>query len=191
MAIKRLSFEEYDAGCMYHPTRGCVHMTGDDSGKFIASLTDARQAMHAPALDIDFPLVIETVLGTTRVEIKGPRPTNKNLDALLDVLVKTGLMKQEHRPPPGKGKPNRRLELPPLPFAVEVRAVPSSTPGHFHLYLEREMHWLAYEKVLVALRDAEIIGKDFCDMCIRWRTSFLLKPEYKKSDFKLTFEASA
>ncbi|HVM90318.1 MAG TPA: hypothetical protein VMU11_00260, partial [Verrucomicrobiae bacterium] len=62
---------------------------------------------------------------------------------------------------------------------------------HFHLFLEKEMSWPHYEGLLIALRDAEVIGQDFAAMCLKWRVSFLLKPEFKKSDFKLKFTAPA
>ncbi|HVM90407.1 MAG TPA: hypothetical protein VMU11_00735, partial [Verrucomicrobiae bacterium] len=69
-----------------------------------------------------------------------------------------------------------RLELPPLVLSVQAKAHPSSTPGHFHLFLEKEMSWPHYEGLLIALRDAEVIGQDFAAMCLKWRVSFLLKP---------------
>jgi hypothetical protein len=38
-----------------------------------------------------------------------------------------------------------------------AQLIPSSTPGHFHLYLDKAMSWYQYKKLLSALRQAGII----------------------------------
>lgn len=190
MAIKRHSFEEYTEGCMYHPKRGCVHMT--DEGRFISSLSGVRPDFHAPALDIDFPTTIERDdSGKTRVTIVGPKPTES---ALRDLLICMSRLRIVDGDEAGRILPeptDNRVDLPPLLLDVMAKSHPSSTSGHFHLFLEKEMTWPEYEQLLIALRDAEVIGQDFAAMCLKWRVSFLLKPEYKKSDFKLKFETPA
>ncbi|MCC6563300.1 hypothetical protein IT087_00225 [Candidatus Uhrbacteria bacterium] len=193
MAIKRWFFDEHTEGCMYHPRTGCVHPSDEASGKFISSLSSRGPDLHAPALDIDFSTSVEPQLGAkSRVVIKGPRPTYANFRRLLEVLVSTKLMDPDDAQPlHGKAAGSRRRDLPALVLTVGARVNPSSSVGHHHLYLDREMPWPAYEQLLLALRDAEIIGQDFCDMSIRWRVSFLLKPGLTKSDLKLRFAASA
>lgn len=190
MAIQRLSFEEYEAGCMYHPKRGCVHVS--DEGRFISSLTNMRPSRHAPALDIDFPTTVELNGAEMQVTIAGPMPTELALHSLLGVMVHVGLMHETdaRRLLPDACTKNR-VKLPTLPLNVLAQAYPSSTTGHFHLFLEKEMPWDDYKNLLIALRDADVIGQDFAAMCLEWRVSFLLKPEYKKSDFKLKFETPA
>lgn len=190
MAIKRHSFEEYDAGCMYHPKKGCVHPA--EEGRFISSLSSRRPDLHAPTLDIDYPVSVTAVKGGWTVEIKGPCPRVKEANMLLDVLLGRHLI--DH----GEWR-SRRLDrpsgqwcrLPSFTLSDPTWIHPSSTPGHFHLYIDHEMPWPEYEGLLIALRDAHVIGADFCAMCLKWRVSFLLKPEYKKSDFKLKFDSPA
>jgi len=44
-----------------------------------------------------------------------------------------------------------------IDFGAEL--IPSSTPGHYHLYLEKDMIWEQYEKLLIVLEEVGIIGK--------------------------------
>jgi hypothetical protein len=190
MVIKRHSFEEYTDGCLYHPRPGCVHLA--DEGRFISSLTGRRPYGHAPALDIDFPTTVETLDGgKTRVTIVGPKLTGETLRMVYLSMLQVRLMDDQDAPRILPEPTSDRLALPPLVLKVAAKAHPSSTPGHFHLFLEKEMTWSHYESLLIALRDAEVIGQDFAAMCLKWRVSFLLKPEHKKSDFKLKFATPA
>lgn len=46
---------------------------------------------------------------------------------------------------------------PVLDIDIPATLVPSSTPGHSHLYLDVELSWPAYQKLLDALAEVEII----------------------------------
>lgn len=46
---------------------------------------------------------------------------------------------------------------PVLDIDLPVRVLESSTPGHSHVYIDYEMSWEAYEKLLWALADAGLI----------------------------------
>lgn len=55
--------------------------------------------------------------------------------------------------------------------------IPSTTPGHFHLYLDKEMPWDAYEELLQALGKAGIlesgyvaasIARDYTSVRLPW-----------------------
>lgn len=189
MKLERIFFNEYNASCLYHPKPGCIHRSNARSATFISSLTDDCDHLHAPALDIDYPTIIETFDDeTTRIEIKGPVPENRYRNDLLDALAKNGLMDSAQAQSLRINDPKApRAPLPALPLCVPAHLTLSSTPGHFHLFIEHEMPWSAYGSLLIALRDAEIIGRDFCDMSLRWKVSFLLKPGLTKSAIRIIF----
>lgn len=50
---------------------------------------------------------------------------------------------------------------PVLDIDFPAALIPSSTPGHFHLYLDRDLTWDQYCKLLYALEDANIIQPEF------------------------------
>lgn len=49
------------------------------------------------------------------------------------------------------------LHAPVLDLDFPARLVESSSPGHFHLFLDVEMAWDVYAKLLVALQDAGVL----------------------------------
>lgn len=50
---------------------------------------------------------------------------------------------------------------PAIDIDVPIRAVESSTPGHFHLYIDVPMTWARYEKLLQALVDAGLVESGY------------------------------
>jgi len=50
---------------------------------------------------------------------------------------------------------------PVLDLDFHAQLIPSSTPGHFHLYLDKEMTWEAYERLLKALGRAGILEEGY------------------------------
>jgi hypothetical protein len=68
------------------------------------------------------------------------------------------------------------LHAPVLDIDFEARLVPSSTPGHYHLYLDRAVAWPAYEKVLRALAEAGLQEEGYVSASIDRRATFVRKP---------------
>ncbi len=68
---------------------------------------------------------------------------------------------------------------------MSVRALPSSTEGHFHLYIDAEMRPDAHAAPLACLGDAGIIGADFLAMAERNGVSLLIRPGLTKTDLAL------
>lgn len=56
------------------------------------------------------------------------------------------------------------------------KLIPSSTPGHFHLYIEQEMSWRNYEQLLKALYNAGIIERGFYNMAVARRMTMVRPP---------------
>lgn len=72
------------------------------------------------------------------------------------------------------------FHYPVIDLDFPARLEPSTTPGHFHLYLDRAMTWPQYRKLLRALHQARIIEKGFCALSIKRGASFVRKPGHKK-----------
>ena len=71
---------------------------------------------------------------------------------------------------------------PVLDIDFPATLVPSSTEGHFHLYLDKEITWDKYVVLLKALQEAGICEEGFVRQSIRRGMSFLRRPEVKKEN---------
>lgn len=68
---------------------------------------------------------------------------------------------------------------------LPVGVLPSSTAGHFHLYIDKLMSWKSYKRLLKALNRAGVIDEGWYKMSLRRRGSHLRVPWQKKGDVKL------
>lgn len=75
--------------------------------------------------------------------------------------------------------------MPVLDIDYPAKLVPSSTEGHYHLYLDKQITWDAYKKVLEALAEAGLIQAGFRDWSIKRSQSFVRKPGVKKESIKV------
>lgn len=66
--------------------------------------------------------------------------------------------------------------LPVLDLDYHADLVPSSTPGHFHLYLDRSLSWEKYEKLLKVLAEVGILEKGYVDQALIRKQSFVRLP---------------
>jgi len=62
----------------------------------------------------------------------------------------------------GYGDLPTRVHRPVLDLDFPAQLVPSSTPGHFHLYLDLEVPHAKYMTLLGALADAGVIEPGYC-----------------------------
>lgn len=65
-----------------------------------------------------------------------------------------------------------------------VKAIPSSTPGHTHLYIDKEVDWEQVENVLQALAAAGIVEQGYADACQDQGFTTLRLPWVKKEGVK-------
>lgn len=65
---------------------------------------------------------------------------------------------------------------------MPVTLVPSSTPGHFHLYIDHLLSWSSYKELLLALVNAGIIQQGYFDSSIMRGHTTLRLPWIKKED---------
>lgn len=74
------------------------------------------------------------------------------------------------------------MHLPAIDIDFPCELVESSTPGHFHLYIDKEVTQEQYKIVLQALHNAGIVQRGFYDSFLRRGQTFLRRPGVKKAD---------
>ncbi|WGM21837.1 hypothetical protein QEH68_06595 [Paenarthrobacter sp. OM7] len=73
------------------------------------------------------------------------------------------------------------LHRPVFDVDFPVSAIPSSTPGHFHLYLDKELTWLQYRRLLEALNFAGIIEGGYLQASVARGFTSVRMPSVKKA----------
>jgi hypothetical protein len=93
-----------------------------------------------------------------RIDTDNRRPSTKQDANLLSSLCQDG----QHRPV--------------LDFDIPARYVPSSTPGHGHLYIDKPLSWEQYSKLLAVLGEVGILEAGFVGAALRRGATFV-RPE--------------
>lgn len=78
-----------------------------------------------------------------------------------------------------------KLHKPVLDIDMAVAVLPSSTEGHHHLFIDHEMTWSQYEKLLTVLADVGIIERGYLGACKARKHSAVRLPWIKKEVFSL------
>jgi len=97
------------------------------------------------------------------------------------------LQKRKRKVKEGKGNlysselAGQEYHVPTLDIDLECELHPSTTEGHFHLYIDKPMTWEDYAFLLEALEAVGIIQKGFYELSIARKASFLRKPGVKKT----------
>lgn len=73
-----------------------------------------------------------------------------------------------------------RMHRPVLDIDFPAQLIPSSTPGHFHLYIEKAMTWPQYQVLLKALAEVGIIQNGYAQASIRRGFTAVRLPWIKK-----------
>lgn len=119
-----------------------------------------RTLWHTDKLDRDSAGSLEEALAqpqTERVQVDDPADAN-----LISSLTEDG------------------LHAPVLDLDLPHTYVPSSTPGHGHLYLDVEIPWDQYVALLAVLHDAGIIQTGFFYWSLRRQATFVRTPDVSK-----------
>lgn len=74
------------------------------------------------------------------------------------------------------------LHYPVIDIDFPAYVVPSSTPGHVHLYIEKGLPWAVYSKLLIALADAHIIQEGYLNACLQRHMTFVRLPWVTKGE---------
>lgn len=171
----------------YGDTHENLIAANKEDGELIGSLTEgARGKMHAPALDIDFPVQTERDGISTKFQLAGTSPVlAKEWLDLQKALVDARLI--------GKDTAMREYEwlnepaelgqylavMPPLIFDVPVVLHRSTTPGHHHLYVEVEISWRKYSKILRLMEKTGILEEGYVRSSFHRGMTLLFKPGFK------------
>ena len=75
---------------------------------------------------------------------------------------------------------SKGIHLPALDIDYGARLIPSSTKGHWHLYLDRPVTWRKYKKVLKAMAAADLIQPGFYKAAKKRKQTYLRKPGVMK-----------
>ena len=75
------------------------------------------------------------------------------------------------------GEPQHKIIL---DLDYEVQVIPSSTEGHFHLYLDKTLPWSKYEKLLTVLGDLEVVEPGYARAAKRRKYTSVRLPWVKK-----------
>jgi len=59
---------------------------------------------------------------------------------------------------------------------MAVRVVPSTTPGNFHLYIDKPMPWSDYAELIEMLAVVGIIERGYANASLERRATFVRKP---------------
>jgi len=73
------------------------------------------------------------------------------------------------------------LHAPALDIDLPARLIPSSTEGHHHLYIDVEMTWDEYERLLTVLADVGIIQPGYCRASAERKGTYLRLPHVQKA----------
>jgi hypothetical protein len=147
---QRLALVEFDYPHEYEDRVPPIMDAPLDQATVITSLVDG-QDLHKPILDVDLPVSVrkgeaqyEGLYGLT---LTTPMLTGHAL-ALADTLELAGL---------GVRGVSRNADAVTVTFSARAFVIPSSTPGHGHLYVDRAMHWSMYQKLLNELVDQNVL----------------------------------
>lgn len=69
---------------------------------------------------------------------------------------------------------------PAIDVDLPVHAVPSSTPGHSHLYIDAELTWDEYLRLLTVMAEIGLVEEGFLDSAKRRGTTLLRLPGVTK-----------
>jgi hypothetical protein len=67
-----------------------------------------------------------------------------------------------------------------LDIDMPAALIPSSTEGHYHLYIDKEMTWREYKRFLKAMMKAGIIEKGYYKVSVKRKATQLRLPWIKK-----------
>jgi hypothetical protein len=156
----------------------------EEHGNLISSICVG--GLHAPVLDVDFEVRRERLSsGDIIVSELFNRASLRHWRKLLRVLVTAGVCTAER----GEWEILRleeakRHHMPVirmLPMSVPFRLLPSSTKGHFHLYVDHAIEWKLYFKLLKSLCKTDVIEKEYFRLAKREKMTCVLKQGLTKA----------
>lgn len=192
----------------YQASGGGTGLKYDPDGPLVASLCEGewkpsesdlrlpQGTWHAPLFDLDYPAAAMASGGATRLVLHRPvsRPALASLRLLMAEIGLARLPPEsdEASGPPGIESYRAQAYMPETTFdlVVPARLVPSSTTGHFHLYLDVRVRWEDYVRLLEEMRDAGLVDGGWFDLALRRKMAVLRKPHVRKGAEAVPLAAS-
>jgi hypothetical protein len=78
------------------------------------------------------------------------------------------------------GVPAGDMHLPVIDLDFSAHLEASTTPGHYHLYLNKDVSWWYYKRVLKAMWKAGLIEKGFYRLSVKRGQTFVRRPGVRK-----------
>lgn len=153
----------------------------------VASLL--KNGRHAPALDLDFRAAIRTGPSGTTYLLLDRKAAPSKVEAFMDALGAAGIIRPSSASLENASSKAGPIPFPPLELTAPAKLLPSSTPGHYHLYVAKELDWKAYRVLLDKAMFADVISGKYYSMSLKAKMTMLLKPGLTKT--KLAAEAEA
>jgi hypothetical protein len=72
------------------------------------------------------------------------------------------------------------MHKPVLDIDLPISAIPTSTDGHYHLYIDKEMSWEHLEGILEAFVAAGVVEPGYLNASMSRKMTFVRKPGVKK-----------
>lgn len=98
-----------------------------------------------------------------------------------DAEIVSSTMREHHFFQPYGGPGSRHKVL--IDIDMPVLAVPSTTPGHYHLYIDKMLTWPQYVRLLEVLGEVGIVEEGYVEAskrrgCTHLRVPWLAKPKH-------------
>lgn len=79
-------------------------------------------------------------------------------------------------------KAGSKWHFPVIDIDHPCKLVESSTRGHFHLYVDKEVTWERYKMILLSLVDAGIVERGYYEASVQHGQTFVRKPGLTKEN---------
>lgn len=73
------------------------------------------------------------------------------------------------------------VHMPVIDCDFGIQAIASSTPGHYHLYVDKEMSWEQYKALLKGMFEAGLIQKGWYENALKDGRSYVRLPHVRKT----------
>ena len=121
------------------------------------------------AIHTDNPDTADVITSISGESTPDKRPVRESPVSLKELLEDLELLPEE-------------LHRPVLDIDFAATLIPSTTEGHFHLYLDKLMPWKDFEKLLVVMGEVGILEQGYVDASIARHYSSVRLPWVKKPD---------
>jgi hypothetical protein len=83
------------------------------------------------------------------------------------------------------------LHAPAIDIDLPCRLIPSATHDHYHLYIDKEMTWEEYEKLLTVMCEVGIVDANYLDMARERKATYVRLPEKPKTEREALVDRNA